>query len=71
VVKRILVCYHFYTGTKGKEQSELNTKEREVKIEALGEVKIETFRDDEQSTFYSTLIVRMLELYKQKSENKT
>ena len=49
----------------------MNTKEREVKIEALGEVKIESFRDDEQSTFYSTLIVRMLELYKQKSENKT
>jgi hypothetical protein len=41
----------------------LNTKEREVSIETLGEIEIKNFSNDEQSTFYSTLIVRLLDLY--------
>ena len=45
----------------------MNTKEREVKIDALGELKIEKLEWEEQNTFYSTLIIRLLELYKEKS----
>ena len=45
----------------------MNTKEREVKIDALGELKIEKLECEEQNTFYSTLIIRLLKLYKEKS----
>ena len=59
---RFLVLSFLYQFQR-KEQMRLNTKEREVSIETLGKIEIKNFSNDEQSTFYSTLIVRLLDLY--------
>ena len=59
----------FLRKTKEKRQTELNTKEREVKIEALGEVKIEKLDQCEQAAFYSALFSRLFELKRNKDQN--
>jgi hypothetical protein len=61
--KTLFLVLSFLYQFQRKEQMRLNTKEREVNIETLGEIEIKNFSNDEQSTFYSTLIVRLLDLY--------
>ena len=61
--KTLFLVLSFLYQFQRKEPMRLNTKEREVSIETLGEIEIENFSNDEQSTFYSTLIVRLLDLY--------
>jgi hypothetical protein len=61
--KTLFLVLSFLYQFQRKEQMRLNTKEREVSIETLGEIEIKNFSNDEQSTFYSTLIVRLLDLY--------
>ena len=61
--KTLFLVLSFLYQFQRKEPMRLNTKEREVIIETLGEIEIKNFSNDEQSTFYSTLIVRLLDLY--------
>ena len=59
----------FLRKTKEKRQTELNTKEREVSIETLGEVKIEKLDKGEQAAFYSALFSRLFELKRKQNQN--
>ena len=47
----------------------MNTKEREVKIDTLGELKIEKLDQCEQAAFYSALFSRLFELAKKETIN--
>lgn len=44
--------------------------QQEFKTEIVGSVSIENLTEEQQHNFYITLFARILELYKQKIENK-
>ena len=64
--KTLFLVLSFLYQFQRKEQTRLNTKEREVSIETLGEVKIEKLDKGEQAAFYSALFSRLFELAKKK-----
>lgn len=43
-------------------------KQKEIKIIKCGSFDIDTFSEQEQKTFYMTLLARILELYKTQKE---